>query len=79
MSVIYCENCSTHIDTDFNAEHFGECSFKITWGKAWQKQEKARVQHMENMRQVKIAERRLLNKLYLRHTSKKAHLIVKVV
>lgn len=22
MSVIYCEQCDRHIDTDFNAEHF---------------------------------------------------------
>lgn len=29
MSVIYCHNCDTNVDTDFNAEHFdyetGEC------------------------------------------------------
>ncbi len=22
MSVVYCEGCDNHIDTDFNAEHF---------------------------------------------------------
>jgi hypothetical protein len=22
MSVVYCEHCDKHIDTDFNAEHF---------------------------------------------------------
>lgn len=22
MSVVYCEDCDTHVDTDFNAEHF---------------------------------------------------------
>lgn len=34
MSVLYCDNCDEHIDTDFDAEHFDECkpSFKITWG-----------------------------------------------
>jgi len=28
MSVVYCEYCDQHIDTDYNAEHFtddGEC------------------------------------------------------
>ncbi len=25
MSIMYCENCQKHIDTDFNAEHFDEC------------------------------------------------------
>lgn len=24
MSVVYCESCDKHIDTDFNAEHFKE-------------------------------------------------------
>jgi hypothetical protein len=24
MSVVYCHGCDTHIDTDFNAEHFKE-------------------------------------------------------
>ncbi len=24
MSVIYCEDCDKHIDTDFNAEHFDD-------------------------------------------------------
>ncbi len=79
MSVIYCENCDKHIDTDFNAEHFEECGFKITFGKAWQKQEPARTRHLENLRTIKYLERKLTNRLYLRHTSKKAHLIVKVV
>lgn len=26
MSMMYCENCDTQIDTDFNAEHFDECT-----------------------------------------------------
>ena len=24
MSVVYCHNCDTHIDTDYNVEHFVE-------------------------------------------------------
>ena len=24
MSVVYCQDCDKHIDTDFNAEHFDE-------------------------------------------------------
>ena len=24
MSIIYCENCDSYVDTDFNAEHFDE-------------------------------------------------------
>lgn len=51
----------------------------ITFGTKLEKWDRARVQPLENLRQAKIAERRLLNRLYLRHTSKKAHLIVKVV
>ena len=28
MSMQYCDNCDTHIDTDYNAEHFleGDCN-----------------------------------------------------
>ena len=26
MSIQYCENCDTHIDTDFDVDHFGECN-----------------------------------------------------
>jgi len=25
MSIQYCFNCDTYIDTDFDAEHFDEC------------------------------------------------------
>lgn len=25
MSVIFCENCDKHIDTDFDVEHLDEC------------------------------------------------------
>lgn len=25
MSILYCHNCGTAIDTDFDAEHFDEC------------------------------------------------------
>lgn len=25
MSMLYCYECDTMIDTDFNAEHFDEC------------------------------------------------------
>ena len=56
-----------------------QCMTKISFGKAWEKNEPARVQVLEALRQHEIAKRRILNKLYLRHTSKKAHLIVKVV
>jgi len=51
---------------------------KITIERSWKKQESARVRHLENLRTIKYLERKLTNRLYLRHTSKKAHLIVKV-
>lgn len=56
---------------------------KITFGtiqeKALRRYEIERTEWMETQRKTAYLERRLLNKLYLRHTSKKAHLIVKVV
>ena len=29
MSVVYCDKCDKHIDTDFNAEHFDEVDGNI--------------------------------------------------
>ena len=52
---------------------------KVRIMRSWEKQEEERCRDMENLRTIKRCERALLNKLYLRHTSKKAHLIVKVV
>lgn len=57
---------------------------RVTFGKAWQKQEQGRVQHLENLRQMQYAERAMIKevtgitKIPLRWTSRKAHLIVKV-
>jgi hypothetical protein len=27
MSVIYCHDCDTYVDTDFDVEHLDECPF----------------------------------------------------
>lgn len=58
---------------------------RITIERSWKKQEAGRVQHLENLRQQQYLERDMIKevtgitKIPLRHTSKKAHLIVKVV
>ena len=58
---------------------------KITIERSWKKQEPARVQWLENLRQHQYKEREMIKevtgitKIPLRWTSKKAHLIVKVV
>jgi len=56
---------------------------KITIERSWKKQEKGRVQHLENLRQMQYKERAMIKevagitKIPLRWTSKKAHLIVR--
>lgn len=58
---------------------------KITIERSWKKQEVGRVQHLENLRQQQYLEREMIKevtgitKIPLRWTSKKTHLIVKVV
>ena len=58
---------------------------KITFRRSFEKQEAKRVSWLEKLRQHQYIEREMnkevtgITKILLRHTSKKAHLIVKVV
>jgi len=58
---------------------------KIRLMRSWEKQEEERCRDMENLRTIQVAERDVIKeltgitKIPLRWTSKKAHLIVKVV